>query len=327
MVKNEIAVSDDTVKMSLMGMESDLAFFSPAGFDVKSWLHTAAMCIMDDKKLRAALATDEGKMSLVHALKYGITTGVSLNPQEGKAVLIPFGNEIVFMVEKNGLCQMALDTGAVESVDADIVRTNDVFEPIKTGHGDDFKFIPARKDRGGVDGYFAFLQMKSGVSHVKYMTIEEIAEWRDTKVPRDHLYRTYDDKYNDPPKFKKGDKIEDAFWWKFPDAAGLKTVIRQLLQGVHIPTIDKTFAFEDAEELSRIKNVTPQKGCGSENLAETLAEKAEQAQNAETPVKNVTPPSAPAAPVQHKEPEKKQTAPVIKNETVAPKEQGNFDIF
>lgn len=287
----DIAITDQTIKNALVSFREPLELFAPRGLNVSDWLQTAMLCISENKKLRTALTTEKGKSSLIHALKYGISTGVSLNPQEGKAALVPFNEEIVFMTMKNGLAQMALDTGMVESIDCDIVRENDGFSIKKTGKGDDFEFSPARKDRGAVDGYFAFVQMKNGGAHIKYMTVGEIEEWRDTKVPEDHLYRKYDDKYETPPRYKKGDKIEDGLWWKNPDAMALKTVTRQLLLALKIPTIEKAVEAEEESVAKTYRDVTEPpapKGTGGDDLAAKLAAQANPAPAAEPEIRDVT---------------------------------------
>jgi len=176
-------------------------------YNQTSFLKSAMIAIADNKDLSDCLTTDAGKRSLFAALRYAATTGLSLNPQEGKAALIPYGGKIQYQVMKNGLIELALESGKVEFITADYVKENDKFSIKKTVHGDEYSFEPALKDRGEILGYFAALKMKSGVTHVKWFTAEEIEKHRKAYSERSKMPET---------------------------AYGIKTVLKALLRSISI---------------------------------------------------------------------------------------------
>ena len=142
-------------------------------------------------------------------------TGLSLNPSEGKSALVCFNKKIdnawhkipTYMIMKNGLIELALESGKVSFITAETVREHDDFSIAKTMEGDKYEFRPHRKARGYIDGFFSAVKMNDGITHCKYMTLEEVNEHR----------KSFSDKSSMP---------EEGY--------GQKTVLKKLLNNLHI---------------------------------------------------------------------------------------------
>lgn len=192
---------------------------------------SALIAIVENETLMACMKTAQGQASVYHSLKYAASTGLSINPQEGKAALIAYngkqGTVINYQIMKNGMIELAMRSGKVEWLRSEIVRENDEFTP-PANPDDKVKFIPDRKNRGNADGYFAEAKMKDGAIHFKYMTVEEVEEHRDH----------YSSMFKNKP---------DASPWKHSfNGMALKTVIKALFRNVYISDdMDHAMGVED----------------------------------------------------------------------------------
>lgn len=150
--------------------------------DVSEIVASAKLAIGLSDDLKKCFQTDAGIASIRNALQIAAQTGLSLNPQLGEAALVPRMNNgsqtCLYWTMKNGLKKLAMQSGAVETITCDTVHERDEWSIEKSPDGDKYKFVPARKDRGGIDGYFAAIRLKSGESVVKYVTADEIKAHR-----------------------------------------------------------------------------------------------------------------------------------------------------
>jgi phage RecT family recombinase len=214
------------------------------------------LAVMENQDLQRALKTDAGKISLASAMRFAISTGLSLNPQEGKAALITYGDVIQYQVMKNGIIELAMQSGKVEFVTADIVRSNDEFRISKTGMGDKYTFNPARKNRGDVDGYYAAMKMKDGVTHVMYMEKSEV--------------ESHAGKYSALFRVKP----EKSPWSKSFDGMALKTVLKRLFRNIVISReLTAAVSGDDENEVMPERDITP--GVSTQELSDKLPDKPE----------------------------------------------------
>lgn len=231
--------------------EKTLRQYKLSKYDDKLFWASFKLAVVENSDLQRALKTDQGRASLMHAMRYAATTGLSLNPQEGKAALITYGDTIQYQVMKNGIIELAMQSGKVEFVTADIVRSADEFAISKTGSGDDYKFIPARKNRGEVDGYYAAMKMKDGVTHVMYMEKSEVEEHA---KKYSSLFRA---------------KPEKSPWSKSFDGMALKTVLKRLFRNIVIsPELTAAVSVDDEEENQPERDITP--GVSSDDVSNKL---------------------------------------------------------
>ena len=173
-----VKLTEKDVHDAMSAMVPVLAEYQADDKTVNDVLTSAKLAIAQSEDLKSCFGTQAGKISLISALKLAVNTGLSLNPTEGKAALVPIGGKVNYWVMKNGLVELAMKTGLVETITADTVRANDTFVLKKMDTGDKFEFSPARKDRGEIDGFYAFARMKNGSSQMAYMTLSEIMEHR-----------------------------------------------------------------------------------------------------------------------------------------------------
>lgn len=243
MSEKQLAVSEHDVGNYLQSIAGNLTGYGAHGFDANHFAKSAMLAIVESEPLTKAIATNQGKASLYHALRYGASTGLSLNPQEGKAALVPKGGKILYWIMKNGMIELAMKTGKVAFITCDTVRDGDDFTISKTMDGDKYAFSPARKDRGDIDGYFAAVKLTDGTTHVKYMTAGEVSGHR----------KNYSSNSAMP---------EEGY--------GLKTVMKAMLRNVNItPELSEAIGMDDAMEYGP-RNVTPEPVAASEDIKEAL---------------------------------------------------------
>jgi phage RecT family recombinase len=231
-------------------------------YNNQAFAKSAMIAIVSSDGLQECLTSDEGKASIVNALKMAAGTGLSLNPQNGQAALVPFNKKVnnkwvktaQYMVMKNGLIELALMSGKVEFITADTVREADDFTMSKTMNGDEYKFSPNRKARGEIDGFFAAVKMKDGTCHCKYMTQEEVTAHRE--------------------EFSEKTKMPVQGY-------GEKTILKKLLNGVHIsPDVDNAIGAENQRNEVDI-TPPPEKGTSPEDLNDKLKANAATTTDAE----------------------------------------------
>ena len=260
---NEIVSIEKRAADFLRGLESTLPTYAIRDYHGEIFIKSAMMAIISNPDLQECLTTPEGSASMVNALRMAAGTGLSLNPQEGKAALTTFGKKVgskwfktaSYQVMKNGLIELSLDSGKVDVVAAETIRENDDFRMLKTPSGDSYEFSPARKDRGAIDGFLAVVLMKDGRVHCQYMTVTQAEEHRE--------------KYAKNLRDEKGNPKEGHAWFKSFEGMGQKTILKKLLNSTHISReVDHAIGSDWEPE---VKDVTPApKGVSADDLAEKL---------------------------------------------------------
>lgn len=249
MASNAVAVTSVEAGKFLQGLSTTLEDYAIRDYSVTSFVKSAMIAIVNNPDLGKCLSTNEGKASLTQALRMAAGTGLSINPQEGKSALIPYGGKIQYQVMKNGLIELALESGKVEFITADTVRENDKFDLVKTADGDNYSYSPARKSRGEIDGFFATVKMKDGICHTKYMTLEEVQEHRKKFSPRTQM-------------------PEEGY--------GQKTILKKLLNNVHICSeINNAIGAENSGHDNPEPDLytPPEKGTSAAELGAKIEEK------------------------------------------------------
>lgn len=222
--KNAVIPVDKLAGEYLQSFGKSLSDYAVRPYNETSFLKSAMLAIVDNSNLSECLKTDGGKRSLFNALRYAATTGLSLNPQEGKSALIPYGGKVQYQIMKNGMVELALESGKVEFITADYVKENDKFSLVKSVSGDSYEFIPALKDRGKIIGYYAAMKLKDGMTHVKWFTTEEI---------EDHK-----------KKYSPSTKMPE-------EGYGIKTALKAMLRSVSISSaLDNAIGADDFFEVS-----------------------------------------------------------------------------
>lgn len=239
-------------------MAKPLEGYAVREYKQSAFLKSLNIAILENPVLQECLKTPAGKSSLIHALRSAAGTGLSLNPGEGKAALIAYkgkdGVVVSYQVMKNGLIELAMGSGKFEYIVSDVVRENDIFEP-PANPDSSYRFLPARKDRGEIDGFFCAAKMKDGSLHFKYMSLQEIREHRDK----------YSAMYQRNP--------ERSPWKNSENGMAVKTVIKALLRNLAVsPEVNSAVGADDKFEGVTIETTATVSGCSSDDALQKIEE-------------------------------------------------------
>jgi recombination protein RecT len=139
--------------------------------------------ITPDRMVRVALTALHKTPKLLSCTQESLLSALmtcaelGLEPDGRRVHLIPYGNVCQLIIDYKGLVELAMRTGKVSNIHADVVCENDVFEydlgEIKT-HKIDF-----RKPRGEVYAAYALVRFKDGTAKAEVMSKNEIDRIKD----------------------------------------------------------------------------------------------------------------------------------------------------
>ncbi|MBO7735207.1 MAG: recombinase RecT [Methanobrevibacter sp.] len=132
----------------------------------------ALSCLKGNRKLLDAIATKEGQISLVQALKTCAELGIE--PDNRRAYLIPYKDEVNLIIDYKGIVELAMRSNFVSNIYADKVCDNDEFE-YNIGQIETHK-INFREPRGEPYAYYATVTFKDGSKRYEVMSKAEIDE-------------------------------------------------------------------------------------------------------------------------------------------------------
>ena len=205
------------------------------------------------------LSTQQGQLSLKRAIDRAAVMGLSMNPQEGKAALVAINGKVEYWPMKNGLVEIAHESGKVEFIASETVYSGDQFALTKTAKGDDYQWIPAIKNRGEPSGFFSVLVLTSGRSVVKWMTLEQMQAWK--------------------TKYGKGLNNPKSAWNTNFNGMAEKTMLKRVTTGVYLGKRMET-ALELDEEIEKEPiNITPK--TPTETVGDEIRERQEGSQTIE----------------------------------------------
>lgn len=259
----------DIVRENIAPWIDELGKFVKEEKGQDDFIQSAVIAITESDDLQTCLNNKDGQISLFNALRRAAKTGLSLNPQDQQAHLQAYKGKVTLITMKEGLIDMAIKSGVVKSVYSKTVREKDVFELSETESGSQYKFSPARKTRGEIEGFFCVLTFPSGNPYVEYMTKEEVDEVK---------------------KKVKGSDNEWSGWTRYYEGFGKKTVVRRGLKtysegsGEGRSKIREIMNYEEDYSAQSEKDITPP--TQSEALAEKL--KAKNEGDKATPAKKET---------------------------------------
>jgi recombination protein RecT len=205
--KNKMT-DEKQIALYVQKISPPLQQYAVRDYNAGSFFKSAMLLLVDNPNLGKLI----NQPSLLQALRFAAATGLSLNPQEGKCAIIAYGNKVSYQIMKNGLIELAMESGKVDFITAKAIRENDDFSIASSMSGDDYTFSPALRDRGDIIGFFAAIKLKTS-SHVDYMTKEEVDNHRDR-------YSTA--------------KSGNSPWAKSYEGMGVKTILKRLLNNVSI---------------------------------------------------------------------------------------------
>lgn len=119
------------------------------------------------------------KQSLVDAITNVSAIGITLNPAEKKAYLVPRKGGICLAISHIGLLHLAIESGSIRWGQARLVYENDQFELNGLDQQPTHKFKPFCKDRGDVVGVYVSVKTADGDYLTEAMSTDEVHAIRD----------------------------------------------------------------------------------------------------------------------------------------------------
>lgn len=120
----------------------------------------------------------ENQTSLKNAITNIAAIGLSLNPAEKLAYLVPRQKKVCLDVSYMGLIKLATDTGSILWARAELVHKNDQFEYKGATEKPEFS-SPTPFDRGDIVGVYCVAKTKEGDYLSGIMSVDEINDIRD----------------------------------------------------------------------------------------------------------------------------------------------------
>lgn len=157
------------------------------------FLKVAAHAVDFDKEsifaMQALMKTDyamkvanENSQSVHLAMINVGSTGLTLNPANGYAYLVPRDGQIVLDISYKGLIKIATDSGAILWARADVVYEQDRFTYHGPARVPDHEADPFRADRGTIVGCYCIAKTKDGDILTEVMPIAELEKIRDKSM-------------------------------------------------------------------------------------------------------------------------------------------------
>lgn len=147
---------------------------SPKAYDVES-IFAMQMLMKNDFSMQTA---NKNPRSVQLAMINVASTGLTLNPANGYAYLVPRDGQIVLDISYKGLIKIATDAGSIEWARADLVYEADTFVYNGPAVIPEHRADPFKKDRGQVVGVYCIAKTNTGDILVEVMPRDEIEKIR-----------------------------------------------------------------------------------------------------------------------------------------------------
>jgi len=191
-----------------------------------------------DRMVRVALTALNKTPKLMNCSQQSLLSAImtcaelGLEPDGRRVHLLPYGNECKLIVDYKGLAELAMRSGIVSNIHADVVRENDIFVydlgEIKTHK------INFLNPRGKVYAVYALVRFKDGSVKAEVMDLEEVEGIRKRS-----------------PAGKSGPWVTD---W---NEMAKKTVFRRLSKWLPLSPEHREILERDYDSFPPIANFTP----------------------------------------------------------------------
>jgi recombination protein RecT len=126
-----------------------------------------------------AMQTANKNPQSVHLAMINVaSTGLTLNPANGYAYLVPRDGAIVLDISYKGLIKIATDTGSIDWARADVVHESDTFTYRGPAVIPEHVADPFKKDRGEIVGVYCIAKTKDGDVLTEVMDRAELEKIR-----------------------------------------------------------------------------------------------------------------------------------------------------
>lgn len=159
--------------------------------------------------------------SILSAAGIAAALKLPINPSLGFAYIVPYKNQAQFQIGWRGLVQLAMRSGLYATLNSGAVYEGQIKEiDFITG-----EIVRGEKISDKIVGYVAYMELLNGFRKSLYMTVEEIQAHAE-KYSQSYAY-----------DLKSGKKT--SVWSTNFDAMAKKTVLKRLLSGFGIMSIDQ----------------------------------------------------------------------------------------
>lgn len=182
--------------------------------------------------------------SLKNAIMNIAAIGITLNPAQKEAYLVPRGGQVCLDISYMGLIKLATDTGSVTWVQAEIVKEKDTFEYLGVGQKPNHKFQPFG-ERGQMIGVYCVAKLSTGEFLTTIMSKAEIEEIRNksSQASKSGPWVTFFEEMAKKTVIKRASKL-------WPKSERLDTAVHVLNEheGIDFSNQGKTYTPEAREE-------------------------------------------------------------------------------
>jgi recombination protein RecT len=206
-VTQAVAQRDNSPSALIDRYQADFATVLPTHIKSDQWIRLTRGILRRDEKLAAVAKRNPGSFlaAVLDCARLGLEPGVTYH-------LVPFGGEIVGIVDYTGEIELIYRAGAVSSVKAEIVHANDTFEFDPSMPRPHHVIDWFGGDRGAMIGVYAYAEMKDGgTSRVVVMNRAAVEKVK---------------------AVSKTAKKPDSPWQQWEDRMWLKTAVHQLANWV-----------------------------------------------------------------------------------------------
>ena len=148
----------------------------------------AIQVLQENKYLRET--AQRNKLSLQNAIINVAAVGISLNPANKHAYLVPRGNKVCLDISYMGLLHLAMATGSIMFAECNLVYANDEFKRVGVGMAPVFN-VQEFTDRGAVVGAYCTVKTRDGDYLTEVMSLAEIKETESTSKAKDGPWKTH----------------------------------------------------------------------------------------------------------------------------------------
>ncbi|MEO8297085.1 MAG: recombinase RecT [Burkholderiales bacterium] len=174
-ITSDIYASRDAFQAALV--DQSINFEREAGF-------ACQILGSNEYLMKVAMAN---RQSLVDSVVNVAAIGISLNPAKKQAYLLPRKRKICLDISYIGMTDLAVASGSVRWVQADVVRQADGFQLNGYDKPPTHRFDPFARDRGEVVGAYVVAKTADGDFLTDVMNIDEIHAIRD----RSEAWKSY----------------------------------------------------------------------------------------------------------------------------------------
>lgn len=201
----------------------------PGNLTLTRYMRCLATQVQKNPKLMGC-TPDSVRASAITCAQMGV------EPNGRDAHLIPYGQECTLIIDYKGLVKLALQSGEISNIHADVICENDIFSYDKgriAVHQIDFK-----KPRGKVYAVYALANFKDGTEKAEVMHLDEVESIRNrSRAGQSGPWKT---DYNEMAK---------------------KTALRRLSKWLPLsPDIHDRITAEDAQTVQETKQEMPSPG-------------------------------------------------------------------